>query len=33
MSPAYIFNNVFLPYSEEYISSFFKYTDADTGRR
>ena len=33
ISPAYIFNNVFLPYSEEYISSFFKYTDADTGRR
>jgi len=32
-SPAYIFNNLFLPYSEEYISSFFKYTDPDTGRR
>jgi hypothetical protein len=32
-SPAYIFNNVYLPYSEEYINSFFKYTDPDTGRR
>lgn len=32
-SPAYTFNNVFLPYSEEYVRQFFKYTDADTGRR
>jgi len=32
-SPSYIFNNIFLPYSEDYISTFFKYTDADTGRR
>ncbi len=32
-SPAYIFNNVFVPYSEEYINSFFKYTEPDTGRR
>ena len=32
-SPGYQFNNVFLPYSEEYIKSFFKYTDSETGRR
>lgn len=32
-SSAYNFNNVFTPYSEEYISSFFKYTDAATGRK
>jgi hypothetical protein len=32
-SPAYIFNNVFLPYSQEYIDSFFKYTDPNTERR
>jgi hypothetical protein len=32
-SPDYIFNNVFVPYSEEYIASFFKYTEPDTGRR
>ncbi|MDP3722938.1 MAG: DNA methyltransferase [Candidatus Omnitrophota bacterium] len=32
-SPAYIFNNIFLPYSEEYISTFFKYTDPATGRK
>lgn len=30
---SYVFNNVFLPYSDEYISSFFKFTDAETGRR
>ncbi len=29
----YTFNNLFLPYSDEYIQTFFKYTDADTGRR
>ncbi len=32
-SPAYNFNNIFVPYSEEYINSFFKYTEQDTGRR
>jgi len=32
-SGAYIFNNVFLPYSEEYIKSFFKYTEPETGRK
>ncbi|MDP2785611.1 MAG: site-specific DNA-methyltransferase [Sulfurimicrobium sp.] len=32
-SPAYVFNNVFLPYSQEYIDSFFKYTDPSTGRK
>lgn len=30
---SYIFNNVFLPYSQEYISSFFKYTDSETRRK
>ena len=30
---AYVFNNIFLPYSEDYISSFFKYTEPDTKRR
>jgi site-specific DNA-methyltransferase (adenine-specific)/adenine-specific DNA-methyltransferase len=29
----YTFNNLFLPYSDEYIQTFFKYTDADTERR
>ncbi len=32
-SPSYIFNNIFLPYSEEYISTFFKYTEPKTGRK
>jgi site-specific DNA-methyltransferase (adenine-specific)/adenine-specific DNA-methyltransferase len=32
-SENYTFNNLFLPYSDEYIQTFFKYTDADTGRR
>ena len=32
-SPAYIFNNVFVPYSDEYINSFFKFTEPETGRR
>ena len=32
-SPEYQFNNVFLPYSEDYIRTFFKYTDDETGRR
>ncbi|MBI4825248.1 MAG: site-specific DNA-methyltransferase [Nitrospirae bacterium] len=32
-SQAYVFNNVFLPYSQEYIDSFFKYTDPGTGRK
>ena len=32
-SPSYIFNNVFLPYSKEYIDQFFKYTDPNSGRR
>ncbi len=32
-SISYIFNNVFLPYSLEYIDSFFKYSDPITGRR
>ncbi len=32
-SPSYIFNNIFLPYSEDYISTFFKYTEPKTGRK
>ncbi len=32
-SSSYTFNNVFLPYSKEYVDSFFKYTDPTTGRR
>jgi hypothetical protein len=32
-SPSYLFNNIFLPYSEEYISTFFKYTEPKTGRK
>lgn len=32
-SPSYTFNNIFLPYSEEYISTFFKYTEPKTGRK
>ncbi|SFH58248.1 site-specific DNA-methyltransferase (adenine-specific)/adenine-specific DNA-methyltransferase [Nitrosospira sp. Nsp14] len=32
-SENYTFNNLFLPYSDEYIQTFFKYIDADTGRR
>ncbi|NJM54866.1 MAG: site-specific DNA-methyltransferase, partial [Verrucomicrobiae bacterium] len=32
-SPSYIFNNIFLPYSEEYISTFFKYTEPKSGRK
>jgi hypothetical protein len=32
-SDAYIFNNIFLPYSDEYISTFFKFTEPETGRR
>ncbi len=32
-SENYTFNNLFSPYSEEYIQTFFKYTDAETGRR
>ncbi|MBI5179374.1 MAG: site-specific DNA-methyltransferase [Nitrospinae bacterium] len=32
-SPAYVFNNVFLPYSQEYIDSFFKYSDSGTEKR
>ena len=32
-SPSYIFNNIFVPYSEEYISTFFKYAEPRTGRK
>jgi len=32
-SPSYIFNNIFLPYSEDYISTFFKYAEPETGRK
>jgi hypothetical protein len=32
-SEAYIFNNIFTPYSDEYIQAFFKFEDPDTGRR
>lgn len=32
-SPSYTFNNIFLPYSEEYISTFFKYAEPKTGRK
>ncbi|GAB3675194.1 DNA methyltransferase [Salinisphaera aquimarina] len=32
-SESYIFNNIFTPYSDDYIESFFKYKDSDTGRR
>jgi len=32
-SPSYIFNNVFLPYSDDYINTFFKYTEPKSGRK
>lgn len=32
-SPSYTFNNLFLPYSQEYINTFFKYTESQTGRK
>ena len=32
-SPSYTFNNVFTPYTQEYIDSFFKYSDPSTGRK
>ena len=32
-SPSYIFNNIFLPYSEDYINTFFKYTEPKSGRK
>ena len=32
-SPSYIFNNIFRPYSEDYIGTFFKYTEPRTGRK
>ncbi|HMQ74469.1 MAG TPA: DNA methyltransferase [Flavobacteriales bacterium] len=32
-SPAYVFNNQFLPYTEEYVSTFFKYTDPGSKRK
>jgi site-specific DNA-methyltransferase (adenine-specific)/adenine-specific DNA-methyltransferase len=32
-SENYTFNNLFLPYSAEYIQTFFKYRDANNGRR
>lgn len=32
-SDSYIFNNIFLPYSDEYITSFFKFTEPESGRR
>ena len=32
-SPSYQFNNIFLPYSDEYVETFFKYKDPETGRR
>ncbi len=32
-TPSYIFNNIFLPYSEDYINTFFKYTEPGTSRK
>ena len=32
-SPSYTFNNIFLPYSEDYITTFFKYSEPKTGRK
>ncbi|MDE2344444.1 MAG: site-specific DNA-methyltransferase [Betaproteobacteria bacterium] len=32
-SNTYIFNNIFLPYSDNYISTFFKFTEPESGRR
>jgi site-specific DNA-methyltransferase (adenine-specific)/adenine-specific DNA-methyltransferase len=32
-SPHYTFNNIFLPYSDEYIEQFFKYSEPTSGRR
>jgi len=32
-SPNYTFNNIFLPYSDEYIEQFFKYSEPTSGRR
>jgi len=32
-SPKYLFNQQFLPYSDEYIATFFRYTEEATGRR
>jgi DNA modification methylase len=32
-TPAYAFNNVFLPYSKEYIDTFFKYSEPASGRK
>tara|TARA_R100000789_G_scaffold79794_1_gene75071 strand:+ start:2185 stop:4461 length:2277 start_codon:yes stop_codon:yes gene_type:complete len=32
-SKDYTFNNVFVPYSKEYIEAFFKYAEPETGRR
>ena len=32
-SPNYTFNSLFLPYSDEYVEQFFKYSEPTTGRR
>ena len=32
-SDQYVFNNIFTPYSDEYINTFFKYSDPVSGRR
>jgi len=32
-SPSYVFNTVFLPYSDDYIKKFYRYVEPDTGRR
>jgi DNA modification methylase len=32
-SPAYTFNNIFTPYSDEYIETFFKFTEPKSKRR
>ncbi|MGD9857555.1 MAG: site-specific DNA-methyltransferase, partial [Planctomycetaceae bacterium] len=32
-SSKYLFNQQFLPYSDEYVATFFRYTDQGTGRR
>ena len=32
-TPTYIFNQQFVPYSDDYVKKFFRYTDGSTGRR
>src|SRR5713101_4747706 len=30
---AYVFNNLYVPYSEEYVKTFFRYADTNSGRK